>query len=139
MNQREIFKELSQLRGPTQKFQLIKVFGKAIRDRYSIDGKPIDPATLSTAELMDVISQLLCSELAELAAQARCIDEADYGSDRHTEAFNRFCDAAREMMTETHAEAWDRFSAKATCDEIVHEAMNIVEGECYSLTVRGEG
>jgi hypothetical protein len=66
-------------------------------------------------------------ELATLARDALCLNEDDWGSDRQIAAFNRFNEAASAMMTEPQVEAWDRYSMKATSDEIVEEALRLLD------------
>ena len=67
--------------------------------------------------------------LEELAAAARPINDADYGTDRQINAENDFFDALdlhlTGKLTRDETEAFDAFCLKATTDERISEGLRL--------------
>jgi hypothetical protein len=64
--------------------------------------------------------------LQKLADAARPIDDADWGSDRQIEAENEFCAYACCFMEEAVLDQFDRYVLKATSEEIIDNALDIL-------------
>jgi hypothetical protein len=67
------------------------------------------------------------AELQSLAKDAKATDEADWGSERQVAAENRFFDAFHTAMGDTSA--FDDWCLKATSEEMLAEAMRLVEAK----------
>lgn len=61
------------------------------------------------------------ARLLEMAKAARPIDDSDYGSERQVAAFNAFTEEAE--ATGALGDSFDGWCLKATCDEIIDEAL----------------
>lgn len=63
--------------------------------------------------------------LEDLASQARCIDEEDWGTERQIKAQNAFFDAVEKIVSkETFAEL-EGYCMKANVDEMVNEGLRV--------------
>jgi len=65
-------------------------------------------------------------ELIELARGARCTIE-EWGTEDQVERFNAFIEAAGDYMTWEQTERWEAYSMKAENNEIVDEALRILQ------------
>jgi len=68
--------------------------------------------------------------LEQLAAAARPINEADFGSERQIDAENHFYDTLDQhtvCLPIEIREAYDAFCAKATVDERITEGLRLAE------------
>lgn len=64
------------------------------------------------------------TDITALAADARPIDDSDWGSDRQIEAENRFHEALKRVLGETPE--YDDWCLKATSVEIIDEGLRMV-------------
>lgn len=66
--------------------------------------------------------------LAELAAEARAVNEDDWGTERQIDAENRFFDECRRLRPSTFGDSGDfaDWCLKATTDERIDEAMRLI-------------
>lgn len=65
----------------------------------------------------------------ELAAAARPIDDADWGSDRQINAQNAFFDAIEARYPNLFDNDFGSFAIKATTKELIDEALKLVKQE----------
>jgi hypothetical protein len=61
-----------------------------------------------------------------LADQARCINDDDWGSPRQIAAENIFFDRIRELISAEEFEQLETYCLKATTDEMIDEALKLV-------------
>lgn len=68
--------------------------------------------------------------IIELAADARPLNDDDWGSDRQLEAENKFGEAVeQEFRSRGELEklaAWERYALKATTEETISEALRLL-------------
>ena len=66
------------------------------------------------------------AQLQELAKLARCVDDADWGSDRQVDAENAFYQEARRHMTQVQIEKLDSYTLKSTTEEGIGYALSLL-------------
>lgn len=79
-------------------------------------------------------SAMSVAALDALAQEARPRNDADYGSDRQTNAQNAFFDAFHAAVGDTPE--FDDFCLDATTDERIDEALRIAKGQTPSASWR---
>jgi hypothetical protein len=67
------------------------------------------------------------ADFAELAAEARPKDDAEWGSERQIAAENKFFEKFHEAMGDTPD--FDRWCLKATTDEMIDEALRLLQSK----------
>ena len=68
----------------------------------------------------------LSKTLQDLANQARCIDDADWGSERQTAALNEFFAHVYTIIGRRKFIELEAYCLKATTDEMIDEALRLV-------------
>lgn len=68
-------------------------------------------------------------ELEAMAADARPIDQSDWGSERQINAQNAFFEAVEAQLTSADMAKLDDFALKATTDESITEALAYLKGQ----------
>lgn len=69
------------------------------------------------------------AELEKLAADARCVTEDDWGTERQIDAENKFFEAVEAMVSRDLYQRLEGYCLKATTDEMIDMGLKVARGE----------